>query len=541
MKARRKLFVFDFNPRLAYGFRRDFSLSLAEVFMQTKKVIFLLLIVIGLVRFNFAQTEQDLPVLPKSAKDLAGFVPANWKIADKLEGDLDSDGNPETVLVLQGADKSLIKDSYAFEHNLSIKDEKTGDFKLLIDNNPIILAVVSQQKDGYKLIAVNNQLIPPFTGEMYNWKHSVSLENNMLNVRLIGRVSSGVMDIFGDEVKFFRFQMQNSRLVLVKAQTKGWSNAMLAVGNGRRDIFERYDFTQKKDYLTYTNKTNEEPIKEEEESKITDLIAFDTVSNSFSELKKTVDAKIEKKIETRQKDLIKIQYGQDTRHFYYQVTRNESERKLVEKEISGRSAQASKLAESKGFKCKEHYFRIVNKANGIFIKTNAKPVKKQIPQTAYLYVLCSNGDERDSTNLGGIIIVETGKVKAHYIFSQVSGFSRISVLPDINENGLSEIGLEFTYGISSQNYSKAIGIYEIDDKGNFNNLGQTDIFRRLVKENYQDTSYTIFFKKGKNPVFYREIYDGDNWTKTEELTQFELNKSVSNPSLVSLNSALPAK
>lgn len=228
---------------------------------------------------------QNLPILPDSGKDVKDFVPINWKIADQLEGDLNSDGLIETVLVLQGANQELIKESEYFDYNVMIRDEMSGDLKMMADNNPVVLAVLSKENCGYKLTAQNNQLIPLFNGGWYRWKHSVSLENKTLKVELNGKVSSAIMDNFGETKRIYKFQTKNSKLVLTEAEETFWSQAML-VRNGRRDRYQKYDFLKFTGLISSTVSFDKQPAKQEIRA-IESLIPFEQVTaNSIEDISK---------------------------------------------------------------------------------------------------------------------------------------------------------------------------------------------------------------------------------------------------------------
>ncbi|NJM52459.1 MAG: hypothetical protein HC846_03120 [Blastocatellia bacterium] len=201
-----------------------------------------------------------------------------------MEGDLDANGNIETVLVLQGTDQTLIKRSEYLDFNVMVRDEKSGDLKMMMDDNPVTLAILSKQKDGYKLTAQNNRIIPRFMDDWYRWKHSVSLENKTLKVEISGKVSSGIMDNFGETKRIYKFQIQDSRFVLTEAEETFWFQAMLRA-NGRTDGYQKHDFTANIGFITSTVSKNKQPAKEESH-KISNLISFENVSaDSISTLK----------------------------------------------------------------------------------------------------------------------------------------------------------------------------------------------------------------------------------------------------------------
>ena len=223
------------------------------------KFTFSVLLILFSVLISSIHAQNDLPVLPDRVNNPEDFVPANWRIAKKLVGDLNADGSLETVLVLQGANQALIKEASFMDYNVSVKDEKTGNLKWLADNNPVILAVLSQEKDGYKLNVQNNRLIPLFEDNWYRWNHSFSLENNTLKVELSGRISSGISDNFGETKRIFRFQMQNSKLILIEAEETFWFQAMLA-RTGRKDRYE-IRFTANKGFMVSTVSLDKQPAK----------------------------------------------------------------------------------------------------------------------------------------------------------------------------------------------------------------------------------------------------------------------------------------
>lgn len=250
--------------------------------MYFKKAVFVIFSLLIFIQAGFGQSD-NLPVLPKSAAILQDFVPVGWKIADQLERDFDSDGKIETILILQGANQDLVKESEFLDYNVLAKDEKTGSLKFLADNNPVILAFLSKEKESYKLFVQNNQIIPPFDDNWYRWKYSVSLENKTLKVELNGKVSSGIMDNFGETKRIYKFQIRDSKLVLTEAEETFWFQAMLA-RNGRKDRFEKHDFIKKKGFVVSTISLDKKPAKEKMR-KIGSLIPFEKITaDSISKL-----------------------------------------------------------------------------------------------------------------------------------------------------------------------------------------------------------------------------------------------------------------
>ncbi len=342
--------------------------------MQRNTAIFLLLVSIFLIQSVFAQGKQDLPVLPRSANNLEGFVPTGWKIVQKLESDLDSDNSSETILILQGDDQNLIKEASLGDFNSTIRDKETDKLRFLADNNPVMLAILTKEKDGYKLAAQNNQIIPAFEDSWYRWNYTVSAENKTLKVELDGKISSGIRDNFGETKRSFKFQFQNSQFVLVEAEETYWFQSML-VSNSRKDSYKKYDFLRSKGYLTFTEKLNKEAEKEEL-YKVRSLIPFEKVSfdstDSIFQLKSATDSKIADSQKT-DKTLIEVYNGLQNVNFLNQKNQtSKTEIELVEKEIREKEEEIKKFGKTKDFECGQNLFQIIDWANGTFIKTNEK-------------------------------------------------------------------------------------------------------------------------------------------------------------------------
>lgn len=508
--------------------------------MQRNTAIFLLLISFVLIQTVFAQGDKNLPVLPGSANNLEDFVPNGWKIVRKLESDLNSDNSNETILILQGDNQNLIKEASFGDFNSTTTDKETDKTRFLADNNPVILAIFSKDKNGYKLAAQNSQIIPAFENNWYRWKYAVSFEDKTLKVELSGKISSSIRDNFGETKRSFNFQFQNSKFVLVEAEETSWFQSML-VSNSRKDSYKKYDFLQKNGYLAFTEKLNKE-IEKEELYKVRSMIPFEKVSfdstDSIFQLKSATDYKIAGS-KKNDKKLIEVYNGLQNIGFLNQKNQtSKTEIELVEKEIREKAEETKRFGKTKDFECEQNLFQIIDWANGTFIKTNEKNKIVKVnnsflleysytvePQNAFLYQLCLNGIAQYAAYLGGIILIEKEKVAGHYVFANISGFNRIRSLPDINRNGLSELALEFSHNIDSLSFSNAIGIYEYDGK-TLAELGETDIFQRLE----DDKAYKIFVKSGKTPAFYQETftsqYEKNEWIQTEKLKKVKLEKTV---------------
>jgi len=96
--------------------------------------------------------EANYPPLAKSASSPEGFVPQGWRIDTQTEGDLNGDGLPDLLLVLQQDDPA----------NVLANDPDSLGVRAL-DTNPRILAVAfAREKGGYELSLENHDLIPRY-------------------------------------------------------------------------------------------------------------------------------------------------------------------------------------------------------------------------------------------------------------------------------------------------------------------------------------------------------------------------------------------
>jgi hypothetical protein len=80
------------------------------------------------------------PTLPATAASPAGFVPAGWQIAQQVDADLNRDGRPDAVLLLQ-------PDAPPAPPGAGRSPQR-------------VLAVLLQQRQGWALVAHNARLVP---------------------------------------------------------------------------------------------------------------------------------------------------------------------------------------------------------------------------------------------------------------------------------------------------------------------------------------------------------------------------------------------
>jgi len=115
------------------------------------------------------------PAVPVEARGAEGFVPAGWAVVARESGDLNADGRPDLVLLMQMRDRANI---------LAVP---VGDETVAFDTNPHLLAVAfGHAGGGYRLAASNRGLflrpIQPFTGEDALGEETIRIERGGLLV-----------------------------------------------------------------------------------------------------------------------------------------------------------------------------------------------------------------------------------------------------------------------------------------------------------------------------------------------------------------------
>ncbi len=165
----------------------------------------------------------------------------------------------------------------------------------------------------------------------------------------------------------------------------------------------------------------------------------------------------------------------------------------------------------------ETSFGVTGMASGSFTKPNAR-------QKAYLYELCRSGR---SFGIGGIVVVENSRTVAHYAYGENGLDSEIVALPDINQNGFSEIML--IGGGSGQGYTQgAVEIIELTP-GGVKDFGIADTYEdNFGTESAKKSAkaFRISVSPGKSPVFFRETYtrkgESGKWILTVKSQKFSL-------------------
>lgn len=154
--------------------------------------------------------------------------------------------------------------------------------------------------------------------------------------------------------------------------------------------------------------------------------------------------------------------------------------------------------------------------NGAFTKAGAK-------QTLLFYQFCQTGN-----GLGwvGLVLIEDGKISGNYI-SDGGWSADIGVVPDINQNGLSEFTLAYSGGMHQGQGGIGVDIMEFSN-------GLPKGIGWYKAEEYADTQATTVWKltahPGKTPIFYRQKYfsgEGEKWRRFGSNLAFKLGKAYS--------------
>lgn len=221
----------------------------------------------------------------------------------------------------------------------------------------------------------------------------------------------------------------------------------------------------------------------------------------------------------------------------------EAETEFIKKEVLANGQTIKNIAKVCEFKCDEDDPR-ENSANedvssdlNVYTVLDGSLTKPKSSQKAYFYHICWSEGGKYATALGGIAVVERQKAVSHFIYSGISGFENIRVLPDINQNGLSEVVLGFASKIDGLLIGRSIGLFEIG-ANKIIILGETTT-SDMTEDG--ETAYKISAKVGKTPVFYHEAFfdksesDKSNWQIKKKRKDFRLIKLMLEPILISSN------
>lgn len=257
-----------------------------------------------------------------------------------------------------------------------------------------------------------------------------------------------------------------------------------------------------------------------------------TQNDSAANDKTTTESKsVENKVvETEKAKLIEVYDGREGpngKEKEFEATKADTD--FVQKEVRPQGEVIKKLVgqenQADGSPCYEDPYRVEGVAEGAFTKADSK-------QKAYLYTLCQGDGGRETFYIGGILIAENGKTIANYVYGELLGYAEIKSLPDINQNGLSEIVLTPRSVVNEGYYTSAIEIVEIS-ANKIVGLGATQTFSNSPdtgetggqgEKSGSSTGYIISVQTGKTPAFFRETYhrksDDDSWVLKKKSEKF---------------------
>lgn len=206
-------------------------------------------------------TKADYPKLSATGAKIDDFVPQGWKIIQQKEGDLNGDKLDDAVLVLKGTDPKFINKSEPL-FGEAVTDEKTGETKFIMDSNPRILAVLLKEKNGYKLAAQNDSIIPFLDYPSGETIRSIAVENGDLNIELMFMERRHGY-LYTE--KFYKFRFAGSAIALVNAKRIDTSRYEKNVVEERE-----YDFLNRKVNVKQTSFSDKKLLSDKKRNFKTD-------------------------------------------------------------------------------------------------------------------------------------------------------------------------------------------------------------------------------------------------------------------------------
>lgn len=149
--------------------------------------------------------------------------------------------------------------------------------------------------------------------------------------------------------------------------------------------------------------------------------------------------------------------------------------------------------------------------------------KKGASQKLVFYQFCQTGN---GLGMVGLVLIDGEKVIGNY--TSDGGWSvGVTVLPDINQNGLNEFALHYSGGMHQGQGGTGVDIMEFS-AGGPGGIGwfQADAFF----DEADSIGWKVSVKKGKVPVFFHEKYtarDEGKWRKSGKTARFSLKKVYS--------------
>ena len=169
-----------------------------------------------------------VPIIKNSGTLIEEFIPKNWKILQKVTGDLNKDNLDDVALVLQEKDKSKIE---------IIKGEE-GDYTIDLNRRIMIILVKDSTINGFNLVGRTNTFIINRSSEnMADPLQEMIINNGTLKVSFFLWYSMGSW--YQTELTYI-FRLQNNQITLIGAEYKD-------IHRGTSDGIKRsFNFSTKK-------------------------------------------------------------------------------------------------------------------------------------------------------------------------------------------------------------------------------------------------------------------------------------------------------
>ena len=148
-------------------------------------------------------------------------------------------------------------------------------------------------------------------------------------------------------------------------------------------------------------------------------------------------------------------------------------------------------------------------------------------QRIVLYRYCEMGHAFSNN---GLVVIEGGRVVRNIVYNG-GGENTIVSLPDINQNGISEVLL--AGGSTNQGYTgSVISILELTSSGALE-FGDADVYEDNcgAVERCKMTAYKVTAKPGAKPIYYRETFQkrGGKWQSAGAAKVLKLRESYRSP------------
>jgi hypothetical protein len=199
-----------------------------------------LLIIFTLYFFPlFVNAEQFVPKIPLKGKSIENFIPKNWKLISKANGDLNKDKKDDFAFVIQLVDKKNII------HN------KDGLGRDILDSNPRMLVIVFKDSlsEDYNFIEKTNTFIirdiEPVADDPFD---EIVISNGILEISFHWWQSVGSW--FTSQYSY-KFKYQNNTFTLIGADCSSFHRA-----SGDSKVYS-FNFLTKKYSLTIGNDFDE--------------------------------------------------------------------------------------------------------------------------------------------------------------------------------------------------------------------------------------------------------------------------------------------